>query len=396
MTPKENPGCHTGETNGRTASLANLRATYGAPYQFQDHPKTQTARARRALKPGGPGARLIAALGEHAYLFTPTVRDLDPSLSDHPDGLDDDAVVDALFRAAAENFRGPFFMVLEEGEGDASGRGHLHPHVIAPRDDGPQHIPRESQRCKWVYDPLGLYRYLNKHRPYSLEAHLSYDAALILSSTGRTPKVRRHFLGPDRLAYAAELTARAAPLPPVLECGKCRGRCLCRRPAQCTNGLTLESSPSQAAVEQHTAPAPTRADPYRAPVPEPLERPVGCTDEGTPHALSLASSRRRPHKTGTETGGTPRARGGTLRAGRTTRTRGARAFAPALFPRAGTPGTVHPGMNLTTDFWEMVTRSRNARHRAPPGADPTQARPRRERRSLFHMKQGRTPHERYG
>jgi hypothetical protein len=50
---------------------------------------------------------------------------------------------------------------------------------------------------------VGLYRYLAKApEPYTLEAHLDHSAAEVISATGRPPRTRRHFLGPQRLAWA--------------------------------------------------------------------------------------------------------------------------------------------------------------------------------------------------
>lgn len=168
----------------------------------------------------------MKALGEHAALFTLTIADLIPNVSDHPDGLDDPATVEALFAAASKLFQGPFFMVFEEGRGDyrTPGRGRLHVHTIAHHDDGPTHFPRTGESCKPVYDAVKLYTYLHKNRPYTLEGLSSYTASRVLY--GKPPRTRRHFLGPSRLAWVA---------------------------AHCTNGLTATSESSLAAAGDHTA-----------------------------------------------------------------------------------------------------------------------------------------------
>ena len=175
--------------------------------RFMRSSRKQTGRARRAFRENGPGHKLMDALGSSAYLFRLDVRDLDPSISDHPSGLYD-CTVDALSAAASRLFRGPFYLVLEVGRGNfrAPGRGRLHAHLIAHREDGPgpQHIRRDTERCKAVYDVLGAYRYLAKcPEPYSLEAELDATAALVLNPSGRLPNTRRHFLSPERLAWAA-------------------------------------------------------------------------------------------------------------------------------------------------------------------------------------------------
>ncbi len=178
--------------------------------RFRRSSRKQTGRARRAFRENGPGHKLMDSLGSSAYLFRLDVRDLDPSVSDHPRGLYDHRTVSALAAAASRLFRGPFYLVLEVGRGDfrAPGRGRLHAHLIAHRDDGPgpQHIRRDTKRCQPIYDVLGAYRYLAKPpEPYSLEAELDVTAALALSPSGRLPNTRRHFLSPERLAWAAAL-----------------------------------------------------------------------------------------------------------------------------------------------------------------------------------------------
>lgn len=249
MKPKLSPARTGGGTNGRTASLADQHAYHGVPHRFRRSRKKQTSRANRAFRADGPGARLMASLGSSACFYSLTVADLDPAISDAPDGIYDPAIVNALFSAAARHFRGPFFMTLEVGRGDldAPGRGRLHPHVIAHRDDGPQHIARDSERCKPVYDAVKLYGYLHKGEPYTLEALSDLTAARILY--GKPPRVRRHFLDPARTAWAA---------------------------SHCSKNLTLEPRSPRAAAGQHnalaidctnTSPSTVAAIPQTAPQP---------------------------------------------------------------------------------------------------------------------------------
>ena len=246
MNPKESPGCQAGGYIGRIASLSDQHALYGVPHRFRRSRKKQTARANRAFRPDGPGARLMASLGSSACFFTLTVSDLNPKISDDPDGLHSRKVVNAPFRAAARLFRGPFLMVLEVGRGDldAPGRGRLHVHIIAAEHDGPPHIVRGSERCKPVYDAVKLYAYLNKAEPYTLEALGSYSAARILH--GKPPRTRRHLMGPQRLTWAA---------------------------AHCSKDLTLEPKSPRAAAGEHTALATDRANTSPSPLANPSQRP---------------------------------------------------------------------------------------------------------------------------
>lgn len=196
------------------------------PSRFRRAPKAQTSRSRRAFKPDGPGARQTAELGPYAYVFRLPVSELDSSISDDPSGLYDAATIAAAAAAAGRLFQGPCFVVFERGSGDvyAPGAGRLHAHVVAHREDGPQHIPRDTERCKWVYDAPGLYRYLHKSDPATLEALIDYAAACAL--TGKPPRTRRHFSGASRSAWLTpHCTNDLTPnLPPVLPCGRCRRR----------------------------------------------------------------------------------------------------------------------------------------------------------------------------
>ncbi len=254
MKPKLSPARTGGGTNRRTASLAEQHATRGVPHRFRRSRKKQTSRANRAFRADGPGTRLMASLSSSACFFSLDVADLDPSVSDHPSGLYDPATVNALFSAAARHFRGPFFMTLEVGRGDldAPGRGRLHPHVIAHRDDGPQHIARDSERCKPVYDAVKLYGYLHKGEPYTLEALSDLTAARILY--GKPPRVRRHFLDPARTAWAAS------------HCSK--------------NPTPLQESPSRAAAGEHNALAIDRANVSPSTVADPSRRAAQRTGDG--------------------------------------------------------------------------------------------------------------------
>ncbi len=177
------------------------------PSRFKHKPKTQTGRSRRAFKLDGPGTRLMVALSSNAYVFRLRLSDF-CDLSDHPSGLYLDHL-NNMFKALERTFSGPIYAVAEVGQGDfkTSGRGRLHIHVIAHKDDGPQHIPRDTERCKRVYDAPGLYRYLAKEpEHWSLEAELDHAATCVLSSTGKPPRTRRHFLASHRLEQVAHCT----------------------------------------------------------------------------------------------------------------------------------------------------------------------------------------------
>jgi hypothetical protein len=173
--------------------------------RFVRSARKQTGRARRAFSQNtAPGHKLMDALGSNAHMFTLTPADLEPSLSDDPSGLYGDTV-SALLAAVACVFHGPAYAVAEVGKGSAPGRrGRLHVHVVAHRDDGPAHIPRDTARCQPVYDIFGLYRYLAKTpEPYNLAAELDASAARVMRPSGRLPNTRRHFLSAERLEWAA-------------------------------------------------------------------------------------------------------------------------------------------------------------------------------------------------
>ncbi len=252
MRPKQSPASHGGGQQIGCSSVHLCDPQHGVPHRFRRAPKSQTARARRAFKPNGPGERLVTALSGHAYLFTLTTADLEPSLSDDPSGLYGNTV-SALLDSVARAFHGPAYAVAEVGKGSAPGRrGRLHCHVIAHRDDGPQHVPRGGERCKPVYDAPNLYRYLAKApEPYTLEAHLDHSAAEVISATGKPPRTRRHFLGAQRLAWAE---------------------------AQCTNGLSVNPAPStrgEPAPQGGSTPLqPVTLNPEPSTLPDPPQRPA--------------------------------------------------------------------------------------------------------------------------
>ncbi len=176
------------------------------PSRFRQRPKTQTGRARRAFRRGAPGDRLMTSLGSSAFLFTLTPADVGlPEHLEHPGNLYQHAALEEIFGALERTFSGPFFAVVEVGDGPPAGtsRGRLHLHIIAHEHDGPPHLRRNSERHKPVTDPRGLYRYLHKApERYSLDAHLDLSSARTLSPTGKPPRTRRHYLGPSRLAWA--------------------------------------------------------------------------------------------------------------------------------------------------------------------------------------------------
>lgn len=146
----------------------------------------------------------MSALGDSAYLFRLSPAELGLSLErEDPSSLYSPEAMEEIYRAVGERFSGPLYCVAEVGGGDLQtpGRGRLHLHVIAHREDGPRMIRRDTERCKPVTDPLGLYRYLAKPpERYSLEAEIDVDAARALSPTGKAPRTRRHFLGASRIA----------------------------------------------------------------------------------------------------------------------------------------------------------------------------------------------------
>jgi hypothetical protein len=271
--PKKGRGWQTPERNGTEHSVPHRHTRNSKLCRFRRAPKTQTGRARRAFRPGGPGARLMSALDGGAYLFTLTPADL--NLSDHlehPSGLYSHVALAEVFGALERTFSGPFYAVCEVGNGSATVRGYLHVHVIAHRGDGPQHIPRGGERCKPVTDAPGLYRYLAKApEPYSLEAHLDLSAAEVLSTTGRPPRTRRHFLGPSRLTWAA---------------------------TQCTNDLTLSPRGDQPAQRPATPSHPVPPTSDRRAHEHPRQRPSqrAYTASQTPQPQPVAAPHGSPHR----------------------------------------------------------------------------------------------------
>ncbi len=200
------------DTRADLAAFARVRSPGRS--RFTRSSRKQTGRARRAFRENGPGHALMDALSSAAYMFTLTPADLDSSLADDPSGLYDDRV-SALLAAVARSFRGPLYVAAEVGKGRPGRRGRLHCHVIAHRDDGPAHIPRDSQRCQPVYDVFGLYRYLSKPpEQLSLEAQLDAAAGRVLSPSGRLPNTRRHLLSPERLAWVAPTYCPKNQTPP--------------------------------------------------------------------------------------------------------------------------------------------------------------------------------------
>lgn len=173
----------------------------------------------------------MSAFGDYAYVSRLNVSDLDPNVSDDPSGLYDRRTLKRLADAAGELFRGPFWLVFEAGRGDVYGPdgGKLHAHAAHHRHDGPAHIERDTLRCRWIYDPLNLWRYHFKHDPPTRELLLEHAVAELLSPSGRLPNVRRPFWSRERLLWVGATglyDQTFGELPPVLPCGCCRGRYL--------------------------------------------------------------------------------------------------------------------------------------------------------------------------
>lgn len=191
-----------GGSDGR--GLLRDRSTardYSTPHRFRRRPKTARYRARSAMS--GPAARLFAALGGDAYLFTLSPADLGLSAA-HTEAaaLYDHSRMAELRAAVSGAFLGPLLYAVEVGAGTRSERGHVHVHVIGHRDDGPRHIRRGCERCKPVHDPLGMLEYLHKPaEPYSVAAEIDYKAAQVMASGQRAPKTRGYLYGVSRLAW---------------------------------------------------------------------------------------------------------------------------------------------------------------------------------------------------
>jgi hypothetical protein len=216
--PKEKiPGCHTGVKTRNGCPSVHHHAPTHTPSRFRRTPKTQTGRARRAFAPNGPGSRLMSALGSAVHLFTLTPADLGlPASYSDPSVLYDPVLLGYVFKALERAFSGPLFGACEVGTGTGPERGKLHVHAIAHRNDGPAHIKRDTVRCKPVYDAPGAYRYLHKPaEPYSLEAHLDHAAAKVVNPSGKAPRTRRHFLGPQRLGWRGLNATNDLTLPPA-------------------------------------------------------------------------------------------------------------------------------------------------------------------------------------
>ncbi len=173
------------------------------PHRFRQRPKTARYRARVAMRPGGPGARLMNALGSSARFWTMRPRHLDlPDDLEAPELLCDKAAAAELFAALSEHFQGPLFGVLEVGEGSGERRGRLHLHAIAAGHDGPDEVRGTPERCKVINDAVGLFTYLNKPAErWSIGAEGDYRAARVMASGQRLPNTRRYLYGPERWAW---------------------------------------------------------------------------------------------------------------------------------------------------------------------------------------------------
>ncbi len=197
-------------------------------------------RARRALS--GPVGRLEEAAGENLYVvrLTPADVGLPPELA-HPTGGYTPEVIAFWIKALGREFRGAFYAAFEVGQGDykASGRGSLHPHVVAHRDDIPKHIRRDTRRCEPAYDLEGLLVYLHKPaESWNLEAETDYRAA---RRAGKLPRTRVSRCSAKRLEITRELERKAT--------------------AHCTKAQTPTSTPTSTTPSTTTSTATSTTTP---------------------------------------------------------------------------------------------------------------------------------------
>lgn len=136
--------------------------------------------------------------------------DLPPEL-EHPHCIDEPMVLRLWLDRIKRKYQGSLYYVFEVGRGDYrdAGRGRLHAHIVAHRDDHPEHIPRDTERCKAVYNLFGLLVYHQKERPWSIEAESSYRAALALN--GRPLKVRNYLRSAKRVEHTRRLVGLEDP-----------------------------------------------------------------------------------------------------------------------------------------------------------------------------------------
>ncbi len=118
------------------------------PSRFQESNKRKTAKANQVMK-SKAYQKLIKSVS-NLYFFTLTAKDLGiHEKFSYPSGLYDEDIILIWREALQEAFKGCFYFALEVGKGDykAPERGRIHVHVIADRDDGPQHLERDTKKC---------------------------------------------------------------------------------------------------------------------------------------------------------------------------------------------------------------------------------------------------------
>ena len=168
------------------------------PSRFINSSQRRTGRARRALRNGdGPAARLYASVTA-LYLYSLHAEHLAlPQMLTAPKMIYVHDAVRSWREAVRHHLRPPYYYRLEVG------REHrLHVHVLANRDAGLLHLPRDRELIKPVYDLEGMLKYLAKPPvPLSDEALVEYQNAVKRASeSGRRLPNLSGFVGVPRLA----------------------------------------------------------------------------------------------------------------------------------------------------------------------------------------------------
>jgi hypothetical protein len=178
------------------------------PRRFKKSRKRAVAKRNQIVKT--EAFKKFVTFVPQPYFFSLTHKDLDiPKERAHPSLLYKTASLEVWRKTLKAKFKGCFYFALEVGGGDFKDkkRGLLHAHVIAARDDGPARIKRDSQKCKAGNRMEGLLDYLNKiPEAYSLEAHMDYQAARIMSKSRRAPRTRGWIVSKERQAWNRDNT----------------------------------------------------------------------------------------------------------------------------------------------------------------------------------------------